>query len=253
MKWDQMTSLELGEVARATPVFLSIAAVEQHGPHLPLATDAMIGERLLGELDRRIGSDVLILPQLAVGASAHHLDYPGTLSLRHATLQSCVIDIAESVFGHGFRNLVIFNSHAGNQALGGVVLEQLGAAHLDRRIVLASWWKLIAPELRTLLARKAGGDSHAGDLETSLMLHLYPEAVRAIAPRHDERSAPFSWAAGDLLTAERATLYASMRDRTGGSGVDGEPGRASAERGAAITALVTEALTDLALGLKRTG
>ena len=253
MKWHTMTSAELGAIERATPVFLSIAAVEQHGPHLPLATDAMIGEALLDELDRRIGTDVLILPQLSVGCSAHHLDYAGTLSLRHATLQACVTDIAGSVLNHGFRNIVLFNSHAGNQALGGVLVEELGAAHPGSRIVLASWWKLVAPELRFLLADATDRDSHAGDLETSLMLHLFPETVRAIPPHEEIGQAMFSWATGDLLTAERATLYASMRDRTGGSGVDGDPALASVERGAAITSLVVDALAELALSLKRAG
>ena len=253
MKWHNMTSAELGAIEGATPVFLSIAAVEQHGPHLPLATDAMIGGRLLDELDRRIGTDVLILPQISVGCSAHHLDYAGTLSLRHATLQACVTDMVDSVLNHGFRNVVLFNSHAGNQALGGVLVEELGAAHPGRRIVLASWWKLVAPELRLLIAHEPHRDSHAGDLETSLMLHLFPDTVRSIPPRPKTGQAMFPWATGDLLTAERATLYASMRDRTGGSGVDGEPALASAERGEAITSLVVDALAELALSLKRAG
>nr|WP_246710175.1 MULTISPECIES: hypothetical protein [unclassified Martelella] len=85
------------------------------------------------------------------------------------------------------------------------------------------------------------------------MLHLFPDTVRAIPPREETGQAMFPWATGDLLTAERATLYASMCDRTGGSGVDGDPALASVERGAAITSLVVDALADLALSLKRAG
>jgi creatinine amidohydrolase len=250
MKWQNLTSSELDAFDRATPLFLSIAAVEQHGPHLPMGTDALIGQYFLDQLDTRLGNDVLILPPVSVGYSVHHLDYPGTLSVGHSALGGYVRDLVDSALTHGFRNFVLFNSHAGNVAVAGILLEELGTAHPDRKIVLANWWKLVAPEIRALQANEAGGDSRAGDMETSIMLHIAGDAVRPIDAGIGAVPALFPWADGDLLTAERATLYASMRDRTAGSGVAGTPRKASAAKGAIITSLVIDALVDVAVSLK---
>lgn len=253
MKWQSLTSAELDSFDRETPVFLSIGAVEQHGPHLPLCTDALVGQYFLDLLDNRLGDGVLILPPVSVGYSAHHLDFPGTLSIGHVALAGYVRDVIESALLHGFRNVVLFNSHAGNLSVGGMLVEELGAAHPHCRIVLASWWKLVASEIKALQEDEGRGDSHAGDLETSLVLHIANEAVRPIDTDIRITPAPFRWAAGDLLHAERAALYTSMRERTAGSGVAGNPSNASSEKGATIASLVIEALVDVAVSLKRNG
>lgn len=250
MKWHNLTSPELDSFDRSTPLFLSIGAVEQHGPHLPLCTDALIGQYFLDLLHDRLGDEVLILPAVQVGYSVHHMDFPGTLSVGHSAFCGYVRDIVNSALSHGFRNLVLFNSHAGNVAVAGMLVEELGAAHPDRRIVLANWWKLAAAEIKALQADEPAGDLHAGDMETSIMMHIVRDAVRPIDARIKPIPALFPWADGDLLHAERATLYASMRERTAGSGVAGEPARASGEKGAAITALVIDALVEVAVSLK---
>ena len=85
MNWQELASPEFGEIDRATPVVLPVAAVEQHGPHLPLATDRMIAEFFAEQLNVRLGSSVLVLPTIAVGCSEHHMDFPGSLTLRHET------------------------------------------------------------------------------------------------------------------------------------------------------------------------
>lgn len=253
MRWQDLTTRELAEVDRNTPLFLSIGAVEQHGPHLPLATDSLIGAYFLDALDRRLGHDILVLPQVSIGCSHHHMDFAGTLTVSHAAFQAYVSDILHAALMHGFRNVILFNSHAGNQAVANLIMENVGSAHPECRIVLAGWWLLVAPELRRLRGPDAARDSHAGDLETSIVLHAAPDAVRPIDP-----DAPpchhhgFDWSAGDLLTAERATLYSSMHTRTCGSGVAGDPSLATAAKGEAITGYVLDALTDIVEDLRTT-
>jgi hypothetical protein len=81
--WQSLTSKALARLDRSIPVVLPVAAVEQHGPHLPLATDRLIAEHFCRELDRELPDRVLILPTVAVGCSQHHMDFPGTLSVSH--------------------------------------------------------------------------------------------------------------------------------------------------------------------------
>ncbi|WP_068082939.1 creatininase family protein [Novosphingobium rosa] len=249
MKWQDLTTSELETIDRATPLFLSIGAVEQHGPHLPLATDSLIGAYFLEQLDRALGEKVLILPQVSVGCSHHHMDFSGTLSVSHAAFQAYVAAILHSALAHGFTNVVLFNSHAGNQAVANLIAEEVGAAHPGCRIVLAGWWLLVGPELRKLREGVVGLDSHAGDLETSIVLHAAPDAVRAIVPGDHLCTHTFDWASGDLLRAERATLYRTMHERTCGSGVAGDPTLATAEKGEAITGYVIGALADIVTDL----
>ncbi len=142
MKWETKTSAEIAALDRTIPVVLSIAAIEQHGPHLALETDAVIGAHYLERRDARRGAKVLILPQVKVGCSEHHMEFAGTLSVSHEAFMAYVADIVTSVVRHGFRNIVVLNSHGGNQAVGGLLLEKLGAAHRDCRIAFFTWWRL---------------------------------------------------------------------------------------------------------------
>ena len=88
MYWDQLTSVQLAALDKQTPVLLNIAAIEQHGAHLPVATDRMIGEYFSGLLNKEIGDKVLILPIVAVGCSDHHMGFCGTLTLSHSTFSA---------------------------------------------------------------------------------------------------------------------------------------------------------------------
>ena len=97
MKWADLTSPELDQMDRNIPVIMNIGAIEQHGPHLPLETDSLIGRCLLDELDQSIPDGVLILPQVAVGCSAHHMDFAGSLTVGHETFAAYVCEILEAV------------------------------------------------------------------------------------------------------------------------------------------------------------
>ena len=241
MHWQNLTSPRLHQLDRATPVLLPIAAIEQHGPHLPLATDGIINEHFCRELDARLGKRVLILPTVAVTCSAHHMDFAGTLTLQHETLLANIVDTLKSVAAHGFRNLVIFNSHGGNQGIARVALEKFGALHAECRIVLATWWQLAASELLPLNESGPGGVGHAGEFETSLVLLAAPQLVDESAIQSRQNEPTFDWAEADLLRGPRASLYRTMKE-VSPNGAQGEPTAASREKGEAITRVVVDAL-----------
>src|SRR5262245_43355010 len=110
MIWQDLTSPEFRAIDRATPVVLPVAAVEQHGPHLPLATDRVIAEHFANQLNARLESSVLILPTIAVGCSEHHMDFPGSLTLRHETFLSVCDQYLAAAVRHGFRNFLVLNA-----------------------------------------------------------------------------------------------------------------------------------------------
>lgn len=243
MRWERLTTREIQDLPRTIPVIVNVAAIEQHGPHLPLDTDAVIGAAFLDSLEARAGGEVLILPQVKVCCSEHHMDFPGTLSIGHRSFLDYVGAILQSVVRHGFRNLVIFNSHGGNQAIGQVLLEQFGASHRDCRIVMLTWWRLAGPEISQIRESGFAGANHACELETSLMLHVDPASVRqpdhlppvSYVPTH-------SWANADMILPARGALFRSMAEMSDGLGAVGDASLATAAKGQAIIEAVTEQL-----------
>jgi creatinine amidohydrolase/Fe(II)-dependent formamide hydrolase-like protein len=159
-------------------VILPIGAIEQHGPHLPLATDALIITRVLDAALARLPTDVAAwaLPPLPYGKSNEHTGFPGTISLSTTTLLALLHDIADSVAAAGFPRLAFANGHGGNVAV-------LEAAARDIRARTGLLCFCLQPALLVdppfpLADEERRLGFHAGELETSLMLELAPELVR---------------------------------------------------------------------------
>lgn len=242
MNWELLTSAQLSTVSRDLPVILNIAAIEQHGPHLPLATDSLIGAHFLERLNERLPQDILVLPQVKVCCSAHHMDFDGTLTVRHETLLHYVIDLLDSVTVHGFDRIVLLNSHGGNEAIGRVMLEKWGASHPRAKIFMLTWWRVAARELATLQESGFGGIGHACEFETSLLQYFAPQLVVGDRIRDPVLPPTFDWAESDMLNAPCGLLYRSMKEMSGGSGVVGAPTYARAEKGRRISDLVVDRL-----------
>lgn len=248
MIWDQLTSPQLGALNRDIPVILPVSATEQHGPHLPLATDRMIGEYFCQQLDLSIPDQVLILPIVSVGYSQHHMEFPGSLSITHSTFIGQIEDILDSVVSHGFKNLIILNSHGGNLAVGQLLLEKLGAKYSNSQLVFATWWKIVADKLFELNETGPGGVGHAGEFETSLMLKIAPSLVHLDRMEGKKNRKSYDWTELDMLRGSSASLYRSMGDMTE-NGVFGDPTNASTEKGQQIIDLVVPALKNITLDL----
>ncbi len=248
MYWDQQTSPQIAALNKNIPVVLPIAATEQHGAHLPLATDRMIGEHYCKELNKKIGDKVLFLPTISVGCSEHHTDFEGSLTVQHLTFLNQMTDIANCVVKYGFKNIMVLNSHGGNQAIAGTFLEMFGYRNPQCRIVVATWWKIALKELSKLNESGAGGAGHAGEFETSLMLLIAPELVHTNKIGKKTNVPTFDWAEGDMLAGSKAGLYRTMKAMTP-SGVYGDANYGSKKKGKQITKVVVKHLRKILLDL----
>ncbi len=215
-------------------VVVAFGATEQHGRHLPLATDALLGD----ELARRVADqlDAFVAPTVRVGCSSHHLAFAGTLSLREETFAAIVADLVRSLAAGGFRRAVLLPSHGGNFApLGSAV----GALPGDAGIEVAALTDVgVLLTIAELGAEAHGvplgaGGLHAGEWETSMMLAIAPGLVAM-----DRAEAGFT---GDPQEAIGG-LFAAGVDSVAANGVIGDPARASAAHGEAYWQRAVEAV-----------
>jgi creatinine amidohydrolase len=239
--WADVTSAEIsGLDPEATVVILPVAAVEQHGPHLPLGTDMRIADALIGVLRSVLPAEepVLILPTQAVGVSTEHLAFPGTLTLSPETAIRAWTEIGASVARAGLRKLVLFNAHGGNSAIVDLVARELRAHHAMLAVTV-HWARFGYPEGLWSAEEQRFG-IHAGAIETSLMLHHHPESIRR------QSLGDFPSLGGQLaseaawLSTDRPAGFGWMAQDLHPSGAVGNASRASAEDGARLTRHVTE-------------
>jgi len=171
-------SLTTEEFTAERIAVLPLAAVEQHGPHLPVGVDTLIAEAYLKRVRALLpaGSPALFLPVQAVGASDEHRAFAGTLTLTPETALRAFIEIGESVARAGTRKLVIVTSHGGNAALIDLAARQLRVRQ-NMLAVHCSWGRFGYPAGLFTEAEQTHG-IHGGDIETSIMLAAYPDLVR---------------------------------------------------------------------------
>lgn len=249
MEWKNLTSKNIDLLDRQIPVVLPIGAIEQHGPHLPVVTDTLIGQYFCSKVDQMIPEDVLILPSVAVGCSRHHMDFAGTLTVSHDTFARYVTEILESVHAHGFQNLVLFNSHGGNQAIGQVIMETFGIQCPKANIALLTWWKIAGQALYEVTETGPGGVGHACEFETSLLQWMAEDLVDSSEIATGQNNQTFDWAEDDLLRSARAGLHRTMKERTT-NGVFGDPTHASKQKGGQIVNIVLDAFKQILLDLR---
>jgi creatinine amidohydrolase len=185
MGWRDFAEADMSKVIAVLPV----AAIEQHGPHLPVGVDAFINEGYLERAIEHVPADlpVLFLPIQAIGKSNEHIEYPGTLTLSTETVARAWTEIGESVARTGCRKLIFMNSHGGNVAVLGSVVREL-RVRCGMLAVHAGWHTLGAPEGVFSAEERAHG-IHGGDVETSLMLAFRPHTVRMSEARNFVSSA----------------------------------------------------------------
>ncbi|MES1938975.1 creatininase [Salinisphaera sp. T5B8] len=234
--WQDLSGPELAELADDSALaVLPVAAIEQHGPHLPLSTDVTIGEGLLGgaleQLDTA-SAPVLVLPTMAIAASPEHSSFTGTLSLDAETAIAVIESIGASLAAAGIRRLLLFNSHGGNKAVLDIVALKLRAAHA-MLVVKANYFRFSAPPA-ILAADELAHGLHGGALETSLMLHFAPASVRRDQLAEFKPIGAHRAAAGATLLPEGDAGFAWMAEDLHPQGVAGDTRLASAERGATL-------------------
>ena len=156
---------------------LPIAAIEQHGPHLAVSTDTIIGQGMVDTVIARLPDDlsVLFLPMQAVGKSNEHIRSPGTITYTAETALRVWTEIGESVARAGLRKLIIVTSHGGNVDVMRIVARELRVK--CQMLVVTTGWRFGLPK-GLYTDQEALHGIHAGDIETSLMLHFRPDLVR---------------------------------------------------------------------------
>jgi len=252
--WMEMTWADIaaaGEAVRRWIAVLPLAAVEQHGPHLPLGVDAYIAEAYLARV-RKILPETLpvtFLPVQRVGVSAEHLGYPGTLTLSAATAIKAWTEIGESLARAGLRKLLLVTSHGGN-----VAAMELAARNLRTRLgmlaVTVGWHRFGYPE-GTFSGEERRHGIHGGDIETSLMLAAMPDTVRTekaaqATPATIAMAREFKW-----LGAYRPAGFAWMTQDLNATGAVGDATQASAAKGDAALAHGAQAFVELVREMDR--
>lgn len=201
-----------------------IGAIEQHGPHLPLAVDSAIATAVIGaaltKLDNQLDNQgepnvpAYALPPLCYGKSNEHWHFPGTITLTATTLITVLTEVAESLYRSGFRKLVLMNAHGGQPQIMEIVARDLHQKYGDFLVFPLFTWKVPHNAKDLISAYEAEYGIHAGDAETSVLLAILPEQVKMARAVKEypqdlptdsllsmEGKLPFAWVTRDLTTS----------------------------------------------------
>ena len=208
------------------PVVVATGAIEQHGPHLPVAVDSLMGQVWLTlALDRLPpGASCYVAPAITVGKSNEHTGFPGTLMISKETLREILLAIARQVSAWGFQKLALINTHGGNTAVLATTLREIRA-----QFGLRAGFLNPNPELG-ISRQEATYGMHAGEIETSWLMAI---AGRLVDPSKAACEYPALLSDPGFLRPERspATFAWATRDLSA-SGIIGDATIATAEKGA---------------------
>jgi creatinine amidohydrolase len=214
---------------------LPVGSFEQHGDYLPLITDTVIASVVSRELASAYS--LLQLPPVTISCSHEHCTWPGTVSISSSTLHSVIDDIYRSLTDGGLTSLVIVNCHGGNYSLANVVQE--ANARGKKMALFPSGRDWADARQSAGLATSNHEDMHAGELETSILLHAHPDLVRD------------GYQAADWVADDRRHLLTTGMGEYTQSGVIGRPSLASADKGKAVLASLVESFASVLEILRR--
>lgn len=219
MNWPQVAALP-----KDTPIVFPVAALEQHGRHMPVFTDSMLLGEVVRRASERLAERVLFAPLLWLGNSDHHLDFAGTLSAAPRTYLDLLGGLMENFINHGFKRLVFVNGHGGNIVPGAQAVFEVRQRHRQRNdllLLFATYWTLGGKPYevdRSLRQQRMG---HACEWETSMMLRIAPHLVGDLTKVETvEFGVPFEPANRGWITKDRSA-----------PGHIGDPRHATAEKG----------------------
>jgi len=219
-----LTWCAVGSLNKAMPVVIPVAAVEQHGHHLPVYTDSLLLGEVVQRVEQQLGDRALFAPLQWLGNSHHHTDYPGTVSASPRLYLDLLRDLAESVLVHGFTRVVFLNGHGGNDTPGKQAVFELRQKYRERNdllLLFSTYWDFSKPneEISGLVQNQMG---HACEWETSMILRVKPQLVQGNVA--DLETEEFGYGFGK---AYRGWI---TRERTK-TGHIGSPQHATAEKG----------------------
>ncbi|KAA2235625.1 creatininase family protein [Salinarimonas soli] len=244
--WDHTSRDFAGFDMERVVTILPVGAVEQHGPHLPVKVDAAINAGIVQRAVELMDADlpVLVLPMMPIGKSNEHLAYPGTLTFSYETLARMWIELGESVHRAGGRRLIIFNAHGGQPQVIDIVCRELRVRH--GIFAVNAMWSRMIPKGDLFGADELRHGIHAGEVETSVMLHLHGNLVDM---EHAADFVPLSVQLDrddTVLTPEGGVGFGWQAQDLHPSGVCGNAAAADAQRGGILVDRAAQALIRLA-------
>ena len=227
MKLQDLSWRDVTQLNRDTPLMIPVAALEQHGHHMPLFTDSLLLESVLKRAESLIGEQVLQTPLMWLGNSHHHMDMPGTMSAEPRSYLDLLSGMATNFVDHGFRRIVFINGHGGNDVPGRQTVFEMRQRYRQRNDLLflfGTYWLLGESPAESIDGLTQHQMGHAGEWETSMMLASHPHLVG------DYLAAPEIPHGNSFLPANRGW---TMPDRSE-IGHVGNPAAATAEKGHAL-------------------
>lgn len=242
MQYGELTWTDIA-AQRHKVVVVPIGSLEQHGHHLPLLTDTLIGGEVARRAEAALGDTALFLPPLWVGASDHHRGFPGTVSLSSAVYIQVLQEILECLIGAGFRRIVLLNAHGGNEVPGSVAIYETQLRHRsalpDLWIAFASWMVIAGPQIAAIDALAQKQVTHACELETSMILQLAPQLVRMELARGANIPFESVFYTPDFSGASRVSVPRAF-DQLSATGAFGHPEVADADKGETLFAIAAQ-------------
>ena len=247
MTWPEVKDrLEVSNVA-----LIPVGSTEQHGKHLPFKTDVFIASNIAQRAAEEVFEDVkaVVVPSICYGVSREHMDFPGSITLMPETLKNLVMDICRSLVHHGFKKIVIVNGHGG---YGHVPILQVAITDLKEEtgafFALVNYFELVADVMREVAETET--QFHADEVETSLALSLGYDADMKKATKCFLKSKSKFWSY-DFFSPKRVRIaLPSVKDRGTDSGTEGDPTKATKEKGDRILKAAVERLADFLREIK---
>ena len=241
VEWARMKAQDLRRLANENAVVIvPIASIEQHGPHLPVMTDTRLGHEVAVRSARKACAKrpTVVTPVVWHGLSEHHMPFGGTLILSHDTFRRVIRDLVEALVRHGFRDILISNSHGGNIVAMHQICDEL-STQTPATLVATTYPTEMGDALEAILEDQKGMQ-HACEAETSMMLACEPELVDA----SDLGSLGTEGEAHFLRAGKASYRWRPFAHKTA-DGVAGRPAKATAEKGRAIIEAASDALAAL--------
>jgi creatinine amidohydrolase len=241
MSWRDFAAADMSKVVAVLPV----AAIEQHGPHLPVGVDMFINEGYFATAVKQIPDDMpaLILPIQAIGKSNEHIEYPGTLTFSLETVTRAWTEIGDSVARTGCRKLIFMNSHGGNVPVIDAVARELRVRH--RMLAVHAGWHRLGYPADLFSAQERAHGIHGGEAETSLMLAFRPKTVRMSEAQNFVSSAIGIEQEFRQLRVTQPIGFGWMASDLHALGTAGDASKATAEKGEACADNAADAFLDL--------
>ncbi|MFC5278560.1 creatininase family protein [Halorubrum rubrum] len=235
--WASKTYEEVESVADAdgSILIVPIGSVEQHGHHLPVATDTILVDAVAHLAAERVEADVplLVTPPFWSGFSPHHMSFGGTITLDFDAMLEAIENVAASALKNGFDALLLLNGHGGNRSLISAATSTIGEEHDDVEVLGLTYFSLAARFVAEIRESELGGMAHGGEFETSLMQHLRPDLVKEDRIEGSMLDEPYELGIRDLVEGGPLAVYREFEEYSH-TGAIGAPELATPEKGEEI-------------------